>query len=514
MKRIELACFALGLLASGCSRKHPAEPAVAPGPADPVGVESAAAQERAGRVVLDISGGLDACSLGHKGVLLDFGDPSMRAALHPGSIDRSLERAEDESVEHEGASWLRVRSRVLTSTFYWPAVATDDPEGNAYVEARVRGILARTASVSIDGRPVGVWTLGKGETRIVIARASSPLTLSPGGHELTLHFVGGARATDEALAEIDWAHVGTGEPGDPYAAPTHGEVAIDATVGGRSMRSVSLRAPGFVHCSGWIPANATLEVSLATAGGGDADVEALLVRDRRSPIVLGTAHIEGDSAEWAPWSVPVTGLEGDGALASIRARGAPCWPEDPRAPRRRERRGRGLGSGRDDARGPQRDPRRAREHGGQDAGSVGRPPRGAGALGSGRRGHDLRGEPCLELARQRGGGLDADRAAGAGARPRRPRRALARRGGHGRRGVPPGWRRHRDVHGEPHDRRSLRLRSGMGHIRGARPARGRPGDAGLRRSGGLDGGAQGEPVLRGGACPRGPPAVGRRAGGF
>jgi arylsulfatase A-like enzyme len=317
VKRIELACFALGLVASGCSRKHPSEPAAAASPAEPVGVENAAAQERAGRVVLDISGGLDACSLGHKGVLLDFGDPSMRAALHPGSIDRSLERAEDESVEHEGASWLRVRSRVLTSTFYWPAVATDDPEGNAYVEARVRGILARTASVSIDGRPVGVWTLGKGETRMVIARASSPLTMSPGGHELTLHFVGGARATDEALAEIDWAHVGTGEPGDPYAAPTHGEVAIDATVGGRSMRSVSLRAPGFVHCSGWIPANATLEVSLATAGGGDADVEALLVRDRRSPIVLGTAHIDGDSTEWAPWSVPVTGLEGDGALASV-----------------------------------------------------------------------------------------------------------------------------------------------------------------------------------------------------
>jgi arylsulfatase A-like enzyme len=317
VKRIELACFALGLLASGCSRKHPSEPAAAPSPADPVGVENAAAQERAGRVVLDISGGLDSCSLGHKGVLLDFGDPSMRAALHPGSIDRSLERAEDESVEHEGASWLRVRSRVLTATFYWPAVATDDPEGNAYVEARVRGILARTASVSIDGRPVGVWTLGKGETRMVIARASSPLTMSPGGHELTLHFVGGARATDEALAEIDWVHVGTGEPGDPYAAPTHGEVAIDATVGGRSMRSVSLRAPGFVHCSGWIPANATLEVSLATAGGGDADVEALLVRDRRSPIVLGTAHIDGDSTEWAPWSVPVTGLEGDGALASV-----------------------------------------------------------------------------------------------------------------------------------------------------------------------------------------------------
>ena len=84
MKRIELACFALGLVAPGCSRKHPPEPVLVPASADPVGAESAALHERAGRVVLDISGGLDACSLGHRGVLLDFGDPSMRAALHPG----------------------------------------------------------------------------------------------------------------------------------------------------------------------------------------------------------------------------------------------------------------------------------------------------------------------------------------------------------------------------------------------------------------------------------------------
>jgi hypothetical protein len=204
VKRIESVCLALAMLAPSCARKHAADPLAAP--ADPAGAEKAAAgPEHAGRVVLDIAGGLDACTLGHRGVLLDFGDASMRAALHPGSIDRSFDRAEDESIEHEGASWLRVRSRVLTSTFYWPAVATDDPEANAYVEARVRGILARTASVNIDGRPVGVWTLGKGETRIVVARASLPITLSPGGHELTLHFVGGARATDEALAEIDWA---------------------------------------------------------------------------------------------------------------------------------------------------------------------------------------------------------------------------------------------------------------------------------------------------------------------
>jgi arylsulfatase A-like enzyme len=66
-----------------------------------------------------------------------------------------------------------------------------------------------------------------------------------------------------------------------------------------------------------VPANATVEASLATVGGGDADVEARLVRDRHPPVVLGTAHVAGGGVSWAPWSVPVTGLDGDGALASL-----------------------------------------------------------------------------------------------------------------------------------------------------------------------------------------------------
>jgi arylsulfatase A-like enzyme len=52
-------------------------------------------------------------------------------------------------------------------------------------------------------------------------------------------------------------------------------------------------------------------------GGGDADVEARLVRDRHPPVVLGTAHVAGGGLSWTPWSVPVTGLDGDGALASL-----------------------------------------------------------------------------------------------------------------------------------------------------------------------------------------------------
>jgi arylsulfatase A-like enzyme len=307
------ACLVILATALGCSRRRAPETLSAAPPPASSGWSGGASPAPTGRVVLDFVRDLDACTLGHRGVLLDFGDSSMRAALHSGSLGR----AEDEVVEREGATWLRVRSRGLSASFYWPAVASDNPDDGAFVEARVRGGVARAVAAAIDGRPVGTWSLAKGETRVVIARSSASVTLAPGGHELTLHFVGGPRTSDEALAEIDWAHIGTGEPSEPYSAPTHADAAVDATRGGRSMRAISLRAPGFAHCSGWIPANATLEVSLATAGGGDADVESILVRDRRAPIVLGTAHVEGDGIDWAPWSVPITGLEGDGALASV-----------------------------------------------------------------------------------------------------------------------------------------------------------------------------------------------------
>jgi hypothetical protein len=305
---------------ASCTRAPEATP---PPAASAASAPVAAPDDSARHVALDVVRDLDGCALGHKGVLLDFGAPGVRGEL-------AVERGQDpdsttgtgrsqpanDLVEHGGATWLRVRTRVLSQSFYWPADAADVPDANAYVEGRVRGLTARTAVVAIDGKAVGTWALTKGEVRTVVARATAPVTLAPGGHEMTLRFVGGSRS-GEALAEIDWAHVGTGDPSPAYAAPTRADVLLDATVGGTSMRALSLRAPGFVRCSSWIPANATLETSLATAGGGDADVEARLLRDRRTPIVLGTAHVNGGGSGWSPWSVPMTGLEGGGALASI-----------------------------------------------------------------------------------------------------------------------------------------------------------------------------------------------------
>jgi arylsulfatase A-like enzyme len=314
VKRLAGHALLAALLAPGCtcSRASDAPPPLPSTAASP----DASAQEATSSppAVLDIVRNLDACALGHRGVLLDFGDASVQDEISPGSVARPA----DAVVEHEGATWLRVRSRVLTASFFWPASAADVPDASAYVEARVRGLNGRGVAVSIDGKPFGSASLGKGETRIVVVRSAVPWTLAPGGHDIALHFTGGPRASDEPLAEIDWVHVGAGDTGEPFAAPTRADVVLDATVGGRSMRALSLRAPGFVRCSGWLPADARLEASLATVGGGDADVEARLLRDRRPPLLLGTAHVAGGGVAWTPWSLPVTGLEGDGALASLQ----------------------------------------------------------------------------------------------------------------------------------------------------------------------------------------------------
>jgi len=77
----------------------------------------------------------------------------MRASLHPGS----LAQGDDEVVEHEGATWLRIRSRTVSASFYWPEVGSD-ANASAYAQARIRGVTARGVSIAIDGEVVGAWS--------------------------------------------------------------------------------------------------------------------------------------------------------------------------------------------------------------------------------------------------------------------------------------------------------------------------------------------------------------------
>jgi len=310
VKRVAPALVLVALVAPECTGKRSPDPPAPPSPAASVEGASSGAAPRP--VVFDVVRDIDACSFGHRGVLLDFGDPSMRASVHPGSLAQHA----DDTLERAGATWMRVHAHTLSASFYWPPPMNEVPDAGAYVEGRVRGVAARGVTVSLDGRAVGTWMLAKSEPRVLVARPTTPVTLLPGAHELDLRFFGGSHAGEEVLAEIDWVHVGAGDQGEPYAAPTRGDVVTDATVGGTSMRALSLRAPGFVRCTGWMPSSATLETSMATAGAGDAEVEARLARDHRAPVVLGTAHVAG-STSWTPWSVPMAGLDGEGSLGAI-----------------------------------------------------------------------------------------------------------------------------------------------------------------------------------------------------
>ncbi len=313
MTRLARALVLLLAFGPGCSRQRSAASTDIPAASAPIPDVPVAVDVPQRPILVDMTRAVGDCSFGHAGVLVDIGDPSKSSGLHPGS----LRAGPEEWVERQGATWLQLRSRALSTTFYWPDIASDPSNPGIYVQARIVGIAARSASVAIDGRTVGTFPLGKGETQWLVARPASPLTLATGEHDLTLHFAGGARGAGEAVAEVEWVHVGTGDSTEPYAAPTRGDVLIDASVGGRSLPALSLRAPGFARCSGFVPADATLETWLATAGEGDADVEARIVRDRHPPIALGAAHVMGGGGAWASWSLPVAGLDGNGELASI-----------------------------------------------------------------------------------------------------------------------------------------------------------------------------------------------------
>ncbi len=278
-------------------------------------------------VALDPIARFEECSLGHRGVLLDLGDPSMR-----GRFLTKLDAPELETVEHEGATWARATNRNVALSFFWSSELDRPPpsladsgtpfDSGTYVEGRVRSITARSVSVYLNGKVVGVWPLSKGETKVVVARGGAGGVL-PGVNELNLHFNGGSKKEDDTLAEIDWIHVGTGDSSEPYAAPTRTDAIVNATVGGVSRRALSLRAPGFVRCAGWIPPSGTVDAQLAVAGPGDADVEVRLLRDRAPSLILGRAHVSATSAPgspapgWSPISVPIGDVGPAGTMAAI-----------------------------------------------------------------------------------------------------------------------------------------------------------------------------------------------------
>jgi arylsulfatase A-like enzyme len=247
----------------------------------------------------------DECVFGHRGVLLDFGDEGGgRAKLTP--IERS---GRVDAVEREGSSWARVFARAVTVPFV--ATADDVASGTAdgatpVLEARIRGGSAKSVMVFLNGKVAGAWPIAKGEVKVVSLKLTPDAPNAPqlvtGTNELLLRFRGaakaGASAPDEE-AEVDWVHIGGAAADETYAAPTRADAITSITLGGIPMRSLSLRAPAYARCTGWLPSAGHLVGSVGVVGVGDADLEIRALRDRAPPAVLASMHLSGNAA-WKP----------------------------------------------------------------------------------------------------------------------------------------------------------------------------------------------------------------------
>jgi arylsulfatase A-like enzyme len=265
--------------------------------------------------------GLEPCTLGHRGILLDLGDRSTRAiyGLHLAG------RHEPETLEREGATWTRFRDRqaslefvALPGDFGASEPAADGTEAGSYVEAHVRGGAAKSVSVYLNGKPVGAWPLVKGDSRVVVARAGGDLTVE-GHNDLLLRFNGMPKAAaGEAPAEIDWIHIGRGDPLPNYAAPTRSDVSTNVTLSGVSRRALSFTPPGFARCSGWLPRGGTAEIFGGITGNGDADLKVSVLVDRSGAVTSKTLHVQGNTWERAELPLGELGRTPFGALGALQ----------------------------------------------------------------------------------------------------------------------------------------------------------------------------------------------------
>jgi arylsulfatase A-like enzyme len=269
--------------------------------------KGAKADGREKATVIDFLSNSEECTFGHRGILVDLGDPTTRSRM----AGARLAMPDLEVREHEGASWVSVRARSLELSFVSPAELKAD--AGIVIEARVRGGAAKSASVYLNGKPIGTLSFTKGDTTIVSARA--PGVIPRGTNELVLRFNGGSRSQHDQLAEIDWIRVGPNDGDAPYSAPTRGDAIATVSVGGSARRSVSLRAPGFARCSAFVPNGSMLE-GFVGATGGEAEAEVRVLVDRSEPRVIGSFHLGGptDPPGWRPISLPLGDI---GTIAGV-----------------------------------------------------------------------------------------------------------------------------------------------------------------------------------------------------
>ena len=314
-RRLALALAATALSAAGCDRCSSPGPAstTAPDRPSPPKLDPKGAPATDHRV--DLVEALPQCDLEHRGLLLDAGTPTLVGrygwldGLPPGTSD----------VEHDGSTWTRATEKKLTFSFL-----LNEPS-QIFVSARVTGLGARLAAVTLDDQPLGTLNFHKGQIRVASTNTTT-LAADPGLHSITLRFMGRARGDADAYADLDWIRIGVpDESPATYGAPTLRDVVLPAAaLSGVPHRSIALRAPGAARCAFEIPESARLRAAIGLLGTGEGDAEIRAVRDGQKPEVLKSVHLTGgDKAVWTEVDLPLKSVAGSLASLELRAVAAP-----------------------------------------------------------------------------------------------------------------------------------------------------------------------------------------------
>ena len=267
------------------------------------------------------------CSFGDRGPLLDFGEPglTLRGAF--------LEDLAPERIEREGATFARIRDKVIVAQFFVSADEERSLVEPSAVAIRWRGAAAKSASVYLNGKPLGSAKLERGAIQVADVRGTSTL-LNAGLNDLTVRFATPPKAERDAMAEVDWIHVTAGEVDKHFAAPTARDVIVDRSFAGTMRKAMALKNGGYARCTGFLPAASQLEVEVAAEGVGDVEVEVRLQRDRASPVLLG--KVQGSATRPSRQAFPLDPHVAGGTLGAIElavvkaAKGARALLGEPR----------------------------------------------------------------------------------------------------------------------------------------------------------------------------------------
>jgi hypothetical protein len=306
----------LGVLVGSC-KPRPGPDADSKARADSIGDSPVSARARrstasdAGRGSLDLIEQVARCDVHPGGVFVDLGSPAAHGVTGWWSLSADPLLTD---MERDGETWARVLGRKLV----WRFVL--DEAAPLFVSMRARGAAVRSAVVSLDARPLGTLSLGRGQGRVSSTHVT-PGPVGAGAHVIELRFAGQGRSQTEPAAEIDWVRVARSEEGGTFAPPTMGQIVSNAALGGVPHRAVALRAPSSLRCPLLLPAEARLELSLGFEGPGRGEAEVLLWRDGEAPVSLYADQAEGgDHALWKPAKIALPDLAGKVATIELRAR--------------------------------------------------------------------------------------------------------------------------------------------------------------------------------------------------